>query len=63
MDDIRNHDAAPTREETEWMATDAVVLVFRAVALAGIALSVGVTATLMIDQANAQPVAAAVAAR
>jgi hypothetical protein len=37
--------------------------VFRAVVLAGIALSVGVTATLMIDQANAQPIAAAVAAR
>ena len=52
MEDIRNHDATPTREESEWMSTNLLGLVFRAAALAAIALSVGLSASLVIDQAH-----------
>jgi hypothetical protein len=58
LDDIRNHDATPTPQETEWMATDVLSLVFRAAVLAVIALSVGLSATIVLDQANREPVVA-----
>ena len=59
QDDIRNHDPAPTAQETEWMSTDIVGVVVRAALLAVIALSVGLSASIVIDRG--QP-AAAVAA-
>ena len=55
LDDIRNHDAEPTPQETEWMSTDVLSLVFRAAVLAVIALSVGLSASIVIDQANREP--------
>jgi hypothetical protein len=59
LDDIRNHDAEPTPQETEWMSTDVLSLVFRAAVLAVIALSVGLSATIVLDQAPREPVVAA----
>jgi hypothetical protein len=61
MEDIRNHDAAPTREESEWISSDILSIVFRAAVLAVIALSVGVSATLVIDQAHQAPTVASAA--
>lgn len=61
LDDIRDHDAKPTSEEEAWMGTDAVGLIVRAVALAGLALAVGVLASTVVDPAlSPQPAIAAV---
>jgi hypothetical protein len=58
LEDIRNHDPAPTPEESELMSTNLLSLVFRAAALAAIALSVGISATLVIDHAQKAPAVA-----
>ena len=64
LDDIRAHGAAPTLEESqwiaagEWIASGPVVLVVRAVALAGLAMGLGVAVSLLLEPAYA---AAAVA--
>ena len=58
LEDIRDHDAEPTAQETEWMSTDLVSVVFRAVVLAVVALSVGLSAAIVIDQAPRDPVVA-----
>ena len=59
-DDIRNHDAQPTREEAEWMSTDAIALVVRSVGLAGLALAIGVAASMFVEPTHAvAPLAAA----
>ena len=51
-DDIRDHDPMPTAEETEWMSTDILGVVLRAAVLAVIALSVGLSASIVIDNAH-----------
>ena len=56
LDDVRNHDADPTPQEMEWITTDVFSLVFRAAVLAVIALSVGLSASIVIDQSNREPV-------
>jgi hypothetical protein len=58
LDDIRNHDADPTPQEAEWISMDVLSLVFRAAVLAVIALSVGLSASIVIDQANREPAVA-----
>ena len=55
MEDIRNHDTAPTEQESEWMAQSAIAVVIRAVALAGIALSVGWGTSVFIDHVGLVP--------
>ena len=55
LEDIRNHDAQPTPEESEWISTDILSVVFRAAVLAVVALSVGLSASLVIDQAHREP--------
>ena len=60
MDDIRNHDATPTREESEWISTDVVALIVRSVGLAGLALAIGVAGSVIV--APAQTVAPQAAA-
>ena len=60
MDDIRNHDATPSREEAEWVSTDAIALVMRSVGLAGLALAIGVAASIVVTPTHAvAPLAAA----
>jgi hypothetical protein len=44
LDDLRNHDATPTAEERQWMATDPFTLVIRTLTLAGVALLLGLSA-------------------
>ena len=61
MDDIRNHSAAASAEEAEWMATDAVALIVRAVALAGLALAIGVAASLLVEAVAPAPTLASAA--
>ena len=52
LDDIRDHDSAPTAEEAEWMSTDILGVVVRAALLAVIALSVGLSASIVIDHTH-----------
>ena len=49
LEDIRNHDAAPTPEETDWMSTGILGVVVRAALLAVIALAVGLSASIVVD--------------
>ena len=58
LDDIRNHDAMPTPEEAQWMAVDLLRVIFRAAVLAVITLSIGVTASVVIDRVHRAPAVA-----
>jgi hypothetical protein len=53
IDDIRDHDPTPTSQEAEWMSTDILGVVVRAALLAVIALSVGLSASIVIDHTHA----------
>ena len=63
LDDFRNHDATPTREEAEWVSTDAIALVVKSVGLAGLALAIGVAASVLISPTLDVPAIAAAASR
>ena len=45
MDDLRNHDARPDAQERAWMTIEPVAVAVKLVALAGIALAIGVSVT------------------
>jgi hypothetical protein len=45
LDDIRNHDARPTREELEWMNTDPLKGATRALVMLGLSLMIAMTAS------------------
>lgn len=49
LEDIRNHDPAPTRQERDWIAIRAWEAVERALVLVGIALVLGTTASWLCD--------------
>ena len=49
LEDIRNHDARPTREELRWLAFDGVEFLARAVVIAALALTLGWTASLLLE--------------
>lgn len=63
LDDIRNHDALPTEEESGWVAADAVGLIVRAVALAALALALGAGVSMLVEPGAAAPPAVASASR
>ena len=45
MEEIRGHSAKPTRQEEAWMSINPFTALVRLVALAGIALAIGVSAS------------------
>ena len=49
LEDIRNHDPAPTPQESEWIAARVWAGVERALLLAGFALVLGTTASWLCD--------------
>ena len=53
VDDLRNHDAEPTREEREWMEQNVVGNVVRGLALGAFALAIGVATSLVLEPAPA----------
>ena len=57
MEDRRNHDARPDPSEQEWMSFDPVSLLVKVVALAGFAIAIGVSTTVMVAPADPSPVA------
>lgn len=63
LDDLRNHDAFPAEEQAAWAGADAVGLIVRAMALAGLALALGAGVSMLVDPGLAAPPAAASASR
>jgi len=61
--DLRNHDAFPTEEESAWVGADVVGLIVRAMALAGLALALGAGVSMLVDPGLAAPPAVAPAPR
>jgi hypothetical protein len=47
MEELRNHSPNPTQHERAWMSADPVAALVRLVALAGIAIAIGVSATYL----------------
>jgi hypothetical protein len=59
LEDLRNHDAKPDAQERAWMSIEPVAVAVKLVALAGVALAIGVSVTHLAAPPQA---AAAVAA-
>jgi hypothetical protein len=55
VDDLRDHDAMPTEEELEWMSAKPWSVVIRALALAGIAIAIGVSVSQLLTNEEAFP--------
>ena len=51
LDDLRNHDPAPTEKERGWMDTSPVEIAVRLVILVGFSVAIGVAASLAPDSA------------
>jgi hypothetical protein len=49
LDDIRNHDATPTPEESAWMHFDGMGTALRACTLAAVALVIGLGASVLVE--------------
>jgi hypothetical protein len=49
LDDLRNHDALPTREERSWLAFDDLGTIARAVLLAAVAIAIGCGVSMMLE--------------
>ena len=58
LEDLRNHDAAPTAEEREWMAANPFRVLLHLVVLAGIALAIGMSGSQLVQE-NSRPAAVA----
>ena len=58
LDDIRNHDALPTREEREWMALDEIGILGRGILLATVALAIGWSASEALEGQSRDAIAA-----
>jgi hypothetical protein len=58
LEDLRNHDATPTAQEREWMATNPFRVLLHLAILAGIALAIGMSGSQLV-QDNPRPAAVA----
>jgi hypothetical protein len=63
LDDIRNHDTKPTEAEKQWMSVDAVEVVVKSIVLAAIALTIGLSASMLLEPIAAAPAVADAARR
>jgi hypothetical protein len=55
VDDLRDHDATPTEEEREWMSAKPAAVVVKALALAGIAIAIGVSVSQLLTSEESYP--------
>jgi hypothetical protein len=55
LDDLRDHDALPNDEEIEWLSTSPVTVVIKALALAGIAIAIGVSVSQLLTHEQSYP--------
>jgi hypothetical protein len=63
LDDVRNHEALPTEEESAWVQADALGLIARALALAAVALVLGLGASMLLDSGLVAPASVAATSR
>jgi hypothetical protein len=63
IDDLRNHDAAPSEGEIAWIVAQPVAVVVKALALAGVAIAIGVSLSQLLVDENAYPPVAVFAAK
>jgi hypothetical protein len=61
VDDLRDHDAMPSEEELEWMSTNPLTVVMKALALAGVAIAVGISVSQLLTNEPTYPPVAMVA--
>jgi hypothetical protein len=62
LDDLRNHDPAPTEKERGWMDTSPVEMAARLVIVVGVSVAIGVAASPATDSAPHATTATALAA-
>ncbi len=62
LDDIRNHDPAPTPEERDWMDADPLDTLMHGLVMVGFAILVGVSAAELASPPGAVPPAVATTA-
>jgi hypothetical protein len=55
LKDFREHDASPGEGERDWMETHPVAILARVIALAGIALAIGVSTSEALKGAEQKP--------
>jgi hypothetical protein len=55
LKDFREHDASPGEGERDWMETHPVAILVRVIALAGIALAIGVSTSEALKGAERKP--------
>ena len=58
MDELRGHSAKPTEQEQGWMSINPFTAMVRLVALAGIAVAIGVSASQLANPPSSATVAA-----
>jgi hypothetical protein len=59
LEDFRDHDPNPTDQEREWMAANPLGVLVRLLALASLALAIGLTASSAFDIPTLTTVASA----
>jgi hypothetical protein len=59
MEELRGHDPKPNAQERAWMSADPFAVVVKLVALAGLAIAIGVSATQVTGPSAPATVAAA----
>jgi hypothetical protein len=55
VDDLRDHDVMPTQDEIDWMSVKPVTVVLKALALAGIAIGIGVSVSQLLTHEQSFP--------
>ena len=55
LKDYREHDAAPGERERDWMETHPLAILARVIALAGIALAIGVSTSEALNGVDQKP--------
>jgi len=58
MEELRGHSAKPTEQEQRWMSINPFTALVRLVALAGIAVAIGVSASQLANPPSSATVAA-----
>ena len=59
LEDLRNHDAKPTGQEREWMASDPLAALGRLAVLAAVALVLGISGSQLVGSEKSAAVTAA----
>ncbi len=50
LDEIRGHDPHPKPDEQEWISTDPFAAIGRVILIAGVAIMIGVSGSLLLER-------------